>query len=207
MKDLSIEQFLDDLFSKKPIPGGGGASALVAAVGIALGGMVGNLTLGKKKYANVQDEIEEILKAAEKLQHELEDLIQKDAENFEPLAKAYGLPKSTPEEKAYKEKVLEEALYQACQVPLEIMRKCVESIDLHARLEKIGNKLAISDVGVGVVFLKAALEGASLNVFINTKMMKNDAVRTKINEEAYQLIEEGKQKADEIFQRVAKQFE
>lgn len=207
MKDLSIEQFLDDLFSKKPIPGGGGASALVAAVGIALGGMVGNLTLGKKKYADVQDEIEEILKAAEKLQHELEDLIQKDAENFEPLAKAYGLPKSTPEEKAYKEKVLEEALYQACQVPLEIMRKCVESIDLHARLEKIGNKLAISDVGVGVVFLKAALEGASLNVFINTKMMKNDAVRTKINEEAYQLIEEGKQKADEIFQRVAKQFE
>lgn len=207
MKDLSIEQFLDDLFSKKPIPGGGGASALVAAVGIALGGMVGNLTLGKKKYADVQDEIEEILKAAEKLQHELEDLIQKDAENFEPLAKAYGLPKSTPEEKAYKEKVLEEALYQACQVPLEIMRKCVESIDLHARLEKIGNKLAISDVGVGVVFLKAALEGASLNVFINTKMMKNDAVRTKINEEAYQLIEEGKQKADKIFQRVAKQFE
>lgn len=207
MKDLSIEQFLDDLFSKKPIPGGGGASALVAAVGIALGGMVGNLTLGKKKYADVQDEIEEILKAAEKLQHDLEDLIQKDAENFEPLAKAYGLPKSTPEEKAYKEKVLEEALYQACQVPLEIMRKCVESIDLHARLEKIGNKLAISDVGVGVVFLKAALEGASLNVFINTKMMKNDAVRTKINEEAYQLIEEGKQKADEIFQRVAKQFE
>ncbi len=207
MKDLSIEQFLDDLFSKKPIPGGGGASALVAAVGIALGGMVGNLTLGKKKYADVQDEIEEILKAAEKLQHELEDLIQKDAENFEPLAKAYGLPKSTPEEKAYKEKVLEEALYQACQVPLEIMRKCVESIDLHARLEKIGNKLAISDVGVGVVFLKAALEGASLNVFINTKMMKNDAVRTKINEEAYQLIEEGRQKADEIFQRVAKQFE
>lgn len=207
MKDLSIEQFLDDLFSKKPIPGGGGASALVAAVGIALGGMVGNLTLGKKKYADVQDEIEEILKAAEKLQHELEDLIQKDAENFEPLAKAYGLPKSTPEEKAYKEKVLEEALYQACQVPLEIMRKCVESIELHARLEKIGNKLAISDVGVGVAFLKAALEGASLNVFINTKMMKNDAVRTKINEEAYQLIEEGKQKADEIFQRVAKQFE
>lgn len=207
MKDLSIEQFLDDLFSKKPIPGGGGASALVAAVGIALGGMVGNLTLGKKKYADVQDEIEEILKAAEKLQHDLEDLIQKDAENFEPLAKAYGLPKSTPEEKAYKEKVLEEALYQACQVPLEIMRKCVESIDLHARLEKIGNKLAISDVGVGVAFLKAALEGASLNVFINTKMMKNDAVRTKINEEAYQLIEEGKQKADEIFQRVAKQFE
>lgn len=207
MKDLSIEQFLDDLFSKKPIPGGGGASALVAAVGIALGGMVGNLTLGKKKYADVQDEIEEILKAAEKLQHELEDLIQKDAENFEPLAKAYGLPKSTPEEKAYKEKVLEEALYQACQVPLEIMRKCVESIDLHARLEKIGNKLAISDVGVGVAFLKAALEGASLNVFINTKMMKNDAVRTKINEEAYQLIEEGRQKADEIFQRVAKQFE
>lgn len=207
MKDLSIEQFLDDLFSKKPIPGGGGASALVAAVGIALGGMVGNLTLGKKKYADVQDEIEEILKAAEKLQHELEDLIQKDAENFEPLAKAYGLPKSTPEEKAYKEKVLEEALYQACQVPLEIMRKCVESIDLHARLEKIGNKLAISDVGVGVVFLKAALEGASLNVFINTKMMKNDAVRTKINEEAYQLIEEGRQKAGEIFQRVAKQFE
>lgn len=207
MKDLSIEQFLDDLFSKKPIPGGGGASALVAAVGIALGGMVGNLTLGKKKYADVQDEIEEILKAAEKLQHDLEDLIQKDAENFEPLAKAYGLPKSTPEEKAYKEKVLEEALYQACQVPLEIMRKCVESIELHARLEKIGNKLAISDVGVGVAFLKAALEGASLNVFINTKMMKNDAVRTKINEEAYQLIEEGKQKADEIFQRVAKQFE
>lgn len=206
MKEQAIEQFLDELSSKKPIPGGGGASALVAAIGVALGSMVGNLTSGKKKYTFVQTEIDRILIETEKLKNEFEELIKKDAEVFTPLAEAYGLPKSTPEEVAYKEKVMEKVLEQACLVPLEIMEKSLEAIELHNELSKIGSKLAISDVGVGVVVCKAALEGASLSVFINTKSMKNIDLKSKINEDANRMLETGKNKADEVFKEVVAQF-
>lgn len=206
MKEKTVEQFLDELYSNKPVPGGGGASALVAAIGTALGGMVGNLTTGKKKYADVQPQIDEALEKAKIIQKELEELIQKDADVFEPLSKAYGLPKSTPEEIAYKEKVMEEALEKAAYVPLEIMRKTVEAIELHRDLEKIGSKLAMSDVGVGVAFCKAALEGASLNVFINTNMLKNEELKSKINKETNQLLNEGKQVAAEVFQSVFNRY-
>lgn len=206
MKEKTVEQFLDELYSNKPVPGGGGASVLVAAIGTALGGMVGNLTTGKKKYADVQPQIDEALEKAKIIQKELEELIQKDADVFEPLSKAYGLPKSTPEEIAYKEKVMEEALEKAAYVPLEIMRKTVEAIELHRDLEKIGSKLAMSDVGVGVAFCKAALEGASLNVFINTNMLKNEELKSKINKETNQLLNEGKQVAAEVFQSVFNRY-
>lgn len=202
MLEKSCTEFASMLASGAPVPGGGGASAMAGALGIALGSMVGNLTLGKKKYECYQEDIKVILEKAEKLRNELLDLVEKDAEVFEPLSKAYGLPRNTEEEKAKRDAVMEEALKLACSVPLKIMEKSLESITLHEELAEKGTRLAISDVGVGVLFCKSALMGASLNVFINTKLMKDRDYAEEINRTTERMLEEGKKKADEIYNKV-----
>lgn len=202
MADMTMNKFIEELSSAAPVPGGGGASAMVAATGMALGSMVANLTSGKKKYAQYQEEIEEIIVKADRLSKELLEFMDKDAESFEPLAKAYGLPKDTPEEAAHKEEVMEKALVKASEAPLELMEKIVESISVLDRLSIIGSRIAISDVGVGVQFAKAALNGASLNVFINTKLMKNRAKADEMNERAEELIIAGNDYADSIYDTV-----
>lgn len=202
----SCEAFVEVLASKAPVPGGGGASSLVGAIGTALGNMVGSLTLGKKKYADVQDDIIALKAKADALQMELLDLVQKDAEMFEPLSKAYGLPKETEEQKAEKARIMEAALKDACSVPLLIMEKCCEAIELHKEFAAKGSALAISDVGVGVTCCRAALLGASLNVFINTKSMTDKAYAEKINEKAEAMISKYVAMADEIFADVRARF-
>ena len=206
MLEKSCVEFIEVLASKEPVPGGGGASALVGAVGMALGSMVGNLTLGKKKYADVQEDIQAILEKAHALQKELIDLVQKDAEVFKPLSKAYGLPAETDEQKAEKARIMEDALKVACSAPVEIMEKAMACIDLHEELARKGTSIAISDVGVGVICLKSALKGASLNVFINTNLMKDRAYAEEINKRTEQMIEAGSQKADKIFEDVFNQI-
>ena len=206
MYNLTVNKFLEELSSKAPVPGGGGASAMVGAAGCALGSMVANLTLGKKKYADVEDDIKVLIVKSEQLKEELLELINKDTEAFEPLSKAYGLPKETPEELAYKNEVMEKALYEASIVPLEIMRKIYEMILLHDEYSKKGSRLAISDVAVGVTFCKSALLGASMNVFINTKSMKNRETAEKLNAEADKLIADGSKLADNIFNEIAASF-
>ena len=129
MLEKKTTEFLDVLSSKEPVPGGGGASATVGAFAGALGMMVANLTIGKKKYAGVEEEIKESLEHLRGLQKELIRLTDADAEAFEPLAKAYGLPKETPEQKAHKEAVMETALYEASLVPLEIMETIAEVME------------------------------------------------------------------------------
>lgn len=202
MTERSCNDFLDILASYAPVPGGGGASALVGAIGTALGSMVGNLTLGKKKYEQYQEDIKGILKKADVLRTELVALIDEDAEVFEPLSKAYGLPKNTDEEKAKRDEIMESALRLASSVPIKIMEKAVEAMALHEELAVKGTKIAISDVGVGVLFCKSALMGASLNVFINTKLMKDRQYAENINLMTEKLIEEGIAKADKIYMNV-----
>ena len=202
----SCEAFVEVLASKAPVPGGGGASSLVGAIGTALGNMVGSLTLGKKKYADVQDDIIALKAKADALQMELLDLMQKDAEMFEPLSKAYGLPKETEEQKAEKARIMEAALKDACSVPLLIMEKCCEAIELHKEFAAKGSALAISDVGVGVACCRAALLGASLNVFINTKSMTDKAYAAEINEKAEAMISKYAAMADAIFADVRARF-
>ena len=180
-------EFVEVLSSKAPVPGGGGASALVAAVGTALGNMVGSLTVGKKKYADVEDEMWELKKKCDQLQKDFLHLIERDAEVFEPLSKAYGMPRETEEEKAEKARVMEAALKEACSVPMEIMEKCCE---------------AISDAGVGAAFCKAALKGASLNVYINTKSMADRAYAEELNKKADAMLEKYTKIADETFDSV-----
>lgn len=144
---VPCDEFVTVLASKAPVPGGGGASALVGAVGTALGNMVGSLTVGKKKYAAVEEEMQELKAKADVLQKELLHLVERDAEVFEPLSKAYGMPKETEEEKAEKARVMEAALKEACSVPMEIMEKCCEAIDLLVEFAAKGSVLAISDAG------------------------------------------------------------
>lgn len=200
--ELKCNEFVDVLASKAPVPGGGGASALVGAIGMALGNMVGSLTVGKKKYADVEEDIIALKARADKLQEELLVLVEKDAECFEPLSKAYGMPKSTPEEIAEKERVMEIVLKDACEVPLEIMKKCCEAIEVIEEFAAKGSVLAISDAGVAASFAGAALKGASLNVFINTKSMKNRELAEDYNTQANSMIKEYGDRADKVFAQV-----
>ena len=198
----SCEEFIEVLASKEPIPGGGGAAAYVGAIGMALGNMAGSLTLGKKKYADVQDDIIALKAKADTLQKDLLALVGRDAEVFEPLSRVYGMPKDTGEQKAEKARVMEAALREASAIPLEIMQKCCQAIDLHQAFADKGTAIAISDVGCGVACCKAALMAASLNVFINTKSMGDKPNAENINIQTNQMLEEYMAKADKIYAQV-----
>ena len=202
----SCEDFIDVLASKEPIPGGGGAAAYVGAIGMALGNMVGSLTVGKKKYADVQDDIIALKAKADALQKDLLELVRRDAEVFEPLSKAYGLPKDTDEQKAEKARVMEAALKEAAGAPLDIMQKCCEAIDLHQSFADKGTAIAISDVGCGVACCKAALMAASLNVFINTKAMADRSYAEELYSQANTMLENYTKKADQIYNQVLMRF-
>ena len=206
MLEKKTTEFLNVLSSSAPVPGGGGASAAVGAFGAALGMMVANLTVGKKKYADVEAEMIEICGRLEKIRDRLIVLTDEDAKAFEPLSKAYGLPKNTPEEKAEKERILEQALYEASLTPMEIMKTVLESMKLLEILGEKGSRIAISDVGVGILFAQAALEGASLNVFINTGLMKNAERVCELNETANRLIAEGQAYKERIYAGVCVQL-
>lgn len=198
------DEFTEMLASKAPVPGGGGASALVGALGTALGSMVGNLTIGKKKYADAQAQICILQEESAHLQKELLELIEKDAEAFEPLSRAYGLPRETEEQRVQKDRVMEEALKKACSVPLKIMECCCEAIEGMEVYAQKGSVIAVSDAGVGAAFLRAALEGASMNVFINTKSMKDRAYADKLNARADQMLAVYGARAEAVLEEVRK---
>ena len=202
MLEKKTTEVLEALSSKEPVPGGGGASAAVGAFAGALGMMVANLTIGKKRYADVEEEIKASLIKLKGLQEELVRLTDADAKAFEPLSKAYGLPRETKEQQEKKEAVMEEALYEASVVPMEIMetiRKVMEELEV---LGEKGSRIAVSDVGVGILFAQAALEGASLNIFINTKLMKNRERAKEMNSKAEAMIQEGSRQKEKIYQDV-----
>jgi formiminotetrahydrofolate cyclodeaminase len=169
--------------------------------------MVGSLTVGKRKYAAVEADILKLKKGADRVQGELLELAVKDAEAFAPLAKAYGLPSDTDEEKAYKALVMEEALQAAALVPLEIMEKCCEALDLLRGFAQKGAAIALSDAGCGAVCCRAAMEGASLNVFINTRAMENRTSAEILNTQARKWLKTYTALAEEIYAGVAAKFE
>ncbi len=203
--DMTLEscrKFVEVLASDAPAPGGGGAAALVGAIGTALGNMVGSLTVGKKKYAEVEAEIIALKAKCDALQTELLNQVEADDEGFVPLAKAYGIPKDDPNRDA----VLESATITACAVPMHIMELCCEAIDYIAVFAAKGSRLAVSDAGCAAVCCKAGLQAASLNVFINTKSLKNREVAEEMNRKANLMLNKYCQKADEIFNEVKAGF-
>lgn len=188
--------FLDELASKAPTPGGGGASAYVGAVAAALASMVGNLTVGKKTYAAVEPQVKEHLEQLEALRGDLLGLIDADAAAFKPLAAAYGLPKDTPEQKQAKEEALQAALRDACLVPLRIMEACCVVLSEAHFMAENGSKLAVSDAGASALLARAAAEAASLNVFINTGTMADRELAASFEKQADELIERANAEAE-----------
>jgi len=196
-------EFVEALASKAAVPGGGGACALVGAVGAALGIMVGNLTVGKKKYADVESDIMVLMDKTSSIQTELLRLVDEDAVVFEPLSKAYGIPKDDPK----RDEIMESCLREAAGVPMRIMRLACEAIELHREFSEKGSALAVSDAGTGVVFCWAAMYGAALNVKVNTKYMIDREYAGKLNSEVSELMEKYWKKADEVYSNVIGRME
>lgn len=198
MLEKPATQFLSELSSNAPVPGGGGASAAVGAFAAALGMMVTNLTIGKKKYADYEEEVKAVRDRLEGLRDQLIDLVDGDAVAFEPLSKAYSIPKDDPE----RDTIMENALYEASVVPMSIMETVLAAAkELEVLVEK-GSKLAVSDVGVGILFAQAAIEGASLNVYINTKSMKDRERAAALDAKVDAIIAEGAALKERIYSGV-----
>ena len=190
-----MKDFLDALSSKEPTPGGGGASALVAAVSCSLCSMVSNLTTGKKKYAQYQDRIDEYLVLLKEKNELLQADIEKDAKAFAPLAKAYSLDKST---EGYEE-IMEKALFDAATAPKEILEDIYSLVPVIEDLAVMGSRLAISDVAVAAACLEAAMKGCVLNVYINTKSMKNRDTAQKMNEHVNKIVSDGSMRMQKVY--------
>lgn len=200
--DKTCNEFTEVLAGSSPVPGGGSVSALTGALGAALGNMVGSLTVGKKKYADVEDEIKSLMAEAEAVRSELLDLVQKDIDIFEPLSGLYGMKADTAEEKAEKDKLMEKALNDACMVPINIMESCGRAIELAAEFAEKGSRLAVSDAGASAILCKSALQAASLNVYINTNSMKDRERAKELNERCTLLLKKYTALGDEVFSYV-----
>ena len=193
-----MEQFLKELASKEPTPGGGGASALLGSVSAALCSMVANLTTGKKKYAQYQEDIERILKEMETGIWKIHSFIEKDAVAFAPLAQAYSIPKDQPD----REQILEKALFDAAVLPMELTETLYALVPVMEELEIKGSRLAISDVAVAAAACEGALKGAVMNVYINTRLMKDKEKANAMNQKAMELEEDGSRRCQEVYVRI-----
>ncbi len=200
--NTTIADFTERLASPAPVPGGGGASALVAAIGVALGDMVGELTVGKKKYADVEDDIKALMARAQDLRVKLLACIEKDAVAFEPLSRAYGIPKDDPARDA----VMEQCLRDAAAAPLEIFDLSCECIELQREFAEKGSRLVISDAATGVVFCWSAMYGAAVNVKVNTKPMKDRAYAERINAHIDEAMAKYWPIAEKVYEDVYQRF-
>lgn len=202
MEHLSLEAFTQQLCSKAPAPGGGGVSALAGALGAALGAMAANLTVGKKTYADVQTCMQESAERLTSLSKEFLKGVQADADAFTPLAKAYGMPKDTEEEKQAKERVLQHALYQAAQPPLQVLNRCVQTLEVLEQLHDKASRLVVSDVGCGAALCWACAHTAAMNVYINAGMLTDEMRRRTIMQECQTGLEQACRTAERIIQAV-----
>jgi formiminotetrahydrofolate cyclodeaminase len=188
IKDTEVETFLDALASQSATPGGGSAAAIIGAMGAALVSMICNLTIGKKKYADVEPEMKEVLGKAEALRLRLTGMIEDDVKAFNAVMGAYGMAKETDADKAARDKAIQAALKQATDVPLACAHAAREVIDLAAIAADKGNLNVISDAGVGVLAAYAALRSAALNVFTNARMITDKTFAEAKLKELNQLL-------------------
>lgn len=175
IKDKTIEQFLDELASKSSTPGGGSAAAIIGAMGAALVSMVANLTIGKKGYESVDEEMSSILTRSEKYRKMFIDMIQADVDVFNTVMAAYGMPRESESEKEERSEAIQSALKAATDVPLECAVLCLDVIELTRQVAEKGNTNVISDAGVAVLAAEAAMGSAALNVYINIANIKDKA--------------------------------
>lgn len=197
-------QFLDELASKAPTPGGGGAAAYAGALAAALAAMVGNLTVGKKKYAAVEGHVRMAIDDLDAMRAQLVGLIDADARAFGPLAACYGMPRETEEQLAARDAAMQAALVDAIEVPLEIMAVCLEVLEECDYLAENGSRLALSDVGCAVALGRAAVHAASLNVIINVKSVADEARAAAYRDKMNALIAKADELHDKIYPVVIK---
>ena len=198
LTESTCKEFTAALASKNPVPGGGGAAALAGALASSLCLMVGNYTIGKKKYEEYEDDVRRIMERAETLRTRLLDLTDEDARAFEPLSRAYAIPKTDPS----RENVLETASLNACRAPLEMVRCCSEVIDLLQEMLEEGSVMLVSDIGCGAAIGQAAMESAALNVFVNTSTLRDRKKANQLENEVNRILRDALQKADVIIEAV-----
>lgn len=200
LTEKSCVDFAEVLASKASVPGGGGAAALVGALGVALCSMVGNFTVGKKKYAAVEEDVKSMLHKAEALRVRFLELVEADAVAFEPLSRAYAIPKDDPR----RNEILEKATLEACAAPVEMVKCCAKAVELLEEMHVKGSVMLLSDVGCGALLCYAAMEAAAMNVFINTKSLRDRVVADKIEKEIEEVLNEYLSRADIIAEAVMK---
>ena len=204
--DKKVSNFLDELASNSPTPGGGSVAALAGALGAALISMVGNLTVGKKKYEDVEEDIKKILSSSEKLRYELSQLIEEDVKVFNNFMATYKMPKETEDEKKIRAEMIQESLIKAAKVPLKVAYKCLDILSLSKEVAEKGNINVVSDAGVAVLMAEAALESAILNVKINLRMIKDEKVRTELFSSIKEILLKEKGQKEKVLEIVEKKI-
>ena len=199
LTQLSCNDFAQTLAAKVSVPGGGGAAAMVGALSAALCSMAANFTAGKKKYAAYETDIQRILAEAEALRQCLLTLVEADAAGFEPLAKAYAIPKDDP----HRDAVMEKATLQACAAPMEMLFVCGDVLYLLEELVEKGSRLLLADVGCGAYLCKAAMECAAMSVFVNTGTLKNRQQAAEMEQQVDMILGNYLPMADRIAASVA----
>jgi len=201
-----VSNFLDELASNSPTPGGGSVAALAGALGAALISMVGNLTVGKKKYEDVEEDIKKIISSSEKLRYELSQLIEEDVKVFNNFMATYKMPKETEDEKKVRAEKIQETLIKAAKIPLKVAYKCLDIFSLSKEVAEKGNINVISDAGVAVLMAEAAMESAILNVKINLRMIKDEKVRTELSSFIKELLLKEKGQKEKVLKIVEEEI-
>ncbi len=204
MLSKSCTQFINELGSSLPVPGGGSASALAGALGAALGTMVGELSKDKKSIAGHEEEMAELIKNSKELTAKFKDAVMLDVTSFKPLAEAYKLPSATEEEKAARTAAIQKGLVPAAEAPLRLAELCADALVILNRFSELGNRLVISDAGTGAAMIEAALKGARLNVLINLRQMKDEEKKAEFSERLEKAYSAGIRTAGETYSRVEK---
>ena len=206
LAELKTAEFVDLLASDAPAPGGGSAAALEGALGAALTAMVCGLTVGKKKYAEYQELAEEAQKKATDLKARFVDVMDRDTEAFNVVSAAFGMPKETDEEKAARSAAIQKGLEGCTKTPFEMMELAVETLELTASILGKSNDSAASDLGVSALSLRAAIQGAWLNVLINIGSLKDTALAEDYRAKGEALLAKALPLADEIYSTVVSQM-
>ena len=190
----TLDSFTKELASNAPVPGGGGVSALLAALSASLCSMAANLTCGKEKYADIQDELYSLIETCENLRNESLSLIDGDTECFLPLVKAYSIPKDNPE----RESILFDASLKACEATCRVMECCCRTVELLEYLYSNGSRMMISDVGCGAVCAESALKTAAMNILINTKNYRSNPEAVSLEADVSDMLKEYGERAHAV---------
>ncbi len=206
LADMSLSCFSQALSSDAPVPGGGGAAAFTAALAASAGAMVGHLTVGRRRYAAVWEDMERLVSQLDGLRKDFLSMIDGDAKAFRPLAEAYAMPRATFEEKEKRNAVMETCLAGAAQAPLELIRALADLVRALEEVAEKGSALAVSDAGVAASLAGAAMKSALLNVYANTKLMKDRRKAKAMNTEASELVDEYAARAEYVYGRVTERL-